>query len=108
MKKALICAMISLALAAISCTENSSEDEILSNDLLAQLKESKKETSCKSCVADFITMQIETVYCDNGDGTVTIKIIETGEETTDSLNGLTFNEFMLSLEKNSTVNCKYK
>ena len=35
-------------------------------------------------------------FCDNGDGTVTITV--DGEEETESLDGASFNEFILALE----------
>jgi hypothetical protein len=51
---------------------------------------------CSFGIDEEIEEEVIVEFCDNGDGTVTIKA--DGEEVTESLDGATFNEFILALE----------
>jgi len=54
------------------------------------------QQDCKICSFGIDADLEEATFCDNGDGTVTVKA--NGEETTESLDGASFNEFILALE----------
>lgn len=52
---------------------------------------------CENCALEVLGVEIVTEYCDNGDGTVTATFEE--QEITQSLEGLTFEEFINTLEQ---------
>ena len=58
--------------------------------------DNKAQQDCQICSFEFDTELEEATFCDNGDGTVTIKA--NGEEETESLEGSTFNDFIAALE----------
>lgn len=70
-------------------------------------------TSCKSdddnnepeqkCVTCEVPLIGDTEYCDNEDGTVTVTV--DGEETTTSLNGISFDNFIEALEQSGQISC---
>lgn len=54
------------------------------------------QQDCQICSFGFDAEVEEATFCDNGDGTVTVKA--NGEETTESLEGSSFNDFIDALE----------
>ena len=56
---------------------------------------------CKTCEIDLIET-ITTKYCDNGDGTITITV--DGQEQTQDLDGVSFDEFISVVELIATCN----
>lgn len=53
-------------------------------------------TDCQICNLDLLGTIVSPEYCDNGDGTITITL--DGQEQTESLDGVTFSEFITALE----------
>lgn len=51
---------------------------------------------CQTCILSIFEETITSEFCDNGDGTITITT--NGEEETESLEGLSFNEFIAAFE----------
>lgn len=54
-------------------------------------------TDCEICDLDILGTIVSGEYCDNGDGTITVTI--DGEEETESLDGVTFDEFIAAFEQ---------
>ncbi len=52
--------------------------------------------NCETCSLTIATQQVVSEYCDNGDGTVTINTA--GVETTENLEGVTFDQFIAAFE----------
>lgn len=75
-----------LALGALVFTACGNDDNSNGND----------SNECQTCTLDVLGEQATAEYCDNGDGTITI--IANGEETTESLDGATFDEFIAAFE----------
>jgi hypothetical protein len=52
---------------------------------------------CETCDLDILGTIVSGEYCDNGDGTITVTI--DGQEETESLDGLTFDQFISAFEQ---------
>ena len=88
MKNLLTIALFATALVFTAC---SSDDDSTSSS-----------NECKTCEIDLLGTLTSTEYCDNGDGTMTVTI--DGQEQTQDLDGVSFNEFISVLELIATCN----
>jgi len=53
--------------------------------------------TCRTCGIDLLGTVINSEYCDNGDGTITVTT--EGQSQTTDLNGATFAQFIAGLEQ---------
>jgi hypothetical protein len=80
--KRLKIAILAIGVLGLSACGNDDNDEVVEN--------------CQTCSLTIAIQQVITEFCDNGDGTVTATTA--GVETTEDLEGVTFDQFIAAFE----------
>jgi len=89
MKKLISSALLIGVLAFNSCSSSDDSKDESSSD-------------CRTCDLEFAGQSITSEYCDNGDGTITVTTL--GESETESLEGISFAQYMELVGTLSTCN----
>ncbi|MDO6675385.1 hypothetical protein Q4517_07455 [Tenacibaculum sp. 1_MG-2023] len=86
MKKIILSIAMLTSVVLVSCSDN---DE--------------NNTTCRKCVFERFDQTLNTEYCDNGDGTITMTV-EGGQTVTDEIpEGSSFEEVMKAVEANGST-----
>ncbi|TDQ21908.1 hypothetical protein [Tenacibaculum caenipelagi] len=77
---------------------------MLTSTVLASCSDdNESNTNCRKCVFEGFDQTLNTEYCDNGDGTITMTV-EGGQTVTDEIpKGSSFEEIMKAVEANGST-----